>query len=98
MSDVSSGLIKLAYRGFAGFFVFLFMFIFGVVGFALGMAGGIVIGDAIREVADLIQILGDQQRRRPLGALADQALVDVLCAADVDPPRRLSSDQNTRTT
>ncbi len=42
MSDVSSGLVKLAYRGVAGFFVFLFMFIFGVVGFALGMAGGIV--------------------------------------------------------
>ena len=42
MSDVSSGLIKLAYRGVAGFFVFLFMFIFGAVGVALGFAGGLV--------------------------------------------------------
>ncbi len=42
MSDVSSGLIKLAYRGVAGFFVLLFMFIFGAVGVALGFAGGLV--------------------------------------------------------
>lgn len=42
MSDVSSGLIKLAYRGVAGFFVLLFMFIFGAVGIALGFAGGLV--------------------------------------------------------
>ena len=42
MSDVGSGLIKLAYRGVAGFFVLLFMFVFGVVGFALGLAGGLV--------------------------------------------------------
>ncbi|MFX0123429.1 MAG: SHOCT domain-containing protein [Candidatus Hodarchaeota archaeon] len=42
MSDVSSGLIKLAYRGIAGFFVLLLMFIFGVVGIALGFAGGLV--------------------------------------------------------
>ena len=42
MSDVSSGLIKLAYRGVAGFFVLLFMFVFGVVGIALGFSGGLV--------------------------------------------------------
>ena len=42
MSDVSSGLIKLAYRGVAGFFVLLLMFIFGAVGVALGFAGGLV--------------------------------------------------------
>ena len=42
MSDVSSGLIKLAYRGVAGFFVLLFIFVFGVVGIALGFAGGLV--------------------------------------------------------
>ncbi|MFX1538506.1 MAG: SHOCT domain-containing protein [Promethearchaeota archaeon] len=42
MSDVSSGLIKLAYRGIAGFFVLLFMFVFGAVGIALGFAGGLV--------------------------------------------------------
>jgi hypothetical protein len=42
MSDVSSGLIKLAYRGVAGFFVLLFMFVFGVVGVALGFSGGLV--------------------------------------------------------
>ncbi|MFX1504760.1 MAG: SHOCT domain-containing protein [Promethearchaeota archaeon] len=42
MSDVSSGLIKLAYRGVAGFFILLFMFVFGVVGIALGFSGGLV--------------------------------------------------------
>ncbi|MFX0015752.1 MAG: SHOCT domain-containing protein [Promethearchaeota archaeon] len=42
MSDVSSGLIKLAYRGVAGFFVLLFLFVFGIVGVALGFAGGLV--------------------------------------------------------
>ncbi|MFW9904260.1 MAG: SHOCT domain-containing protein [Candidatus Thorarchaeota archaeon] len=42
MSDVSSGLIKLAYRGVAGFFVLLFIFVFGVVGVALGFSGGLI--------------------------------------------------------
>ncbi len=42
MSDVSSGLIKLAYRGVAGFFVLLLTFIFGTVGISLGFAGGLV--------------------------------------------------------
>jgi hypothetical protein len=42
MSDVGSGLVKLAYRGFAGFFVILIMFIFGVVGGSLALAGGLV--------------------------------------------------------
>ncbi len=42
MSDVGSGLVKLAYRGFAGFFVVLIMFIFGVVGISLALAGGLV--------------------------------------------------------
>jgi len=42
MSDVSSGLIKLAYRGVAGFFIILFIFVFGVVGVALGFSGGLV--------------------------------------------------------
>ena len=42
MSDVGSGLVKLAYRGFAGFFVILIMFVFGVVGGSLALAGGLV--------------------------------------------------------
>ncbi len=42
MSDVGSGLVKLAYRGFAGFFVVLMMFIFGVVGISLALAGGLI--------------------------------------------------------
>jgi hypothetical protein len=42
MSDVSSGFIKLAYRGIAGFFVVLFMFVFGAVGVALGFSGGLI--------------------------------------------------------
>jgi hypothetical protein len=42
MSDVGPGtLIKLAYRGVAGFFVLLFLFIFGVLGFAFSLAGGL---------------------------------------------------------
>ncbi len=43
MSDVGSGLIKLAYRGFAGFFVILIMFIFGTVGISLALAGGLMV-------------------------------------------------------
>ena len=43
MSDVGSGLVKLAYRGFAGFFVVLIVFIFGVVGASLALAGGLVV-------------------------------------------------------
>ena len=43
MSDVGSGLVKLAYRGFAGFFVVLMMFIFGVVGASLALAGGLTV-------------------------------------------------------
>ncbi len=42
MSDVGSGLVKLAYRGFAGFFVVLLMFVFGVTGISLALAGGLV--------------------------------------------------------
>jgi len=42
LSEVSSGLVKLAYRGVAGFFVVLFLFTFGVVGIALSFAGGLV--------------------------------------------------------
>ena len=42
MSDVGSGLVKLAYRGFGGFFVVLIMFIFGVTGASLALAGGLV--------------------------------------------------------
>lgn len=42
MSELSSGLIKLAYRGIAGFFVLLIMFVFGVTGFALSLAGGLI--------------------------------------------------------
>lgn len=40
--SASSGLIKLAYRGVAGFFVILLLFTFGVVGIALAFAGGLV--------------------------------------------------------
>ncbi|MHA2224634.1 MAG: SHOCT domain-containing protein [Candidatus Hodarchaeales archaeon] len=43
MSDVSSGLVKLAYRGVAGFFVLLFMFVFGVIGITASFAGGLVV-------------------------------------------------------
>ncbi len=43
MSDVSSGLIKLAYRGVAGFFVLLFLFVFGVIGVAFSFSGGLII-------------------------------------------------------
>ena len=43
MSDLGSGLVKLAYRGLAGFFVILFLFVFGVTGFALSLAGGLAI-------------------------------------------------------
>lgn len=43
MSDISSGLVKLAYRGIAGFFVVLIMFVLGVTGFALSFAGGLII-------------------------------------------------------
>ncbi len=43
MSDVGPGtLIKLAYRGVAGFFVLLFLFTLGVIGGALSFAGGLV--------------------------------------------------------
>lgn len=42
MSDVGSGLVKLAYRGFAGFFVVLMMFVFGVVGVSLALSGGLI--------------------------------------------------------
>ncbi|MHA2074329.1 MAG: hypothetical protein ACW97X_06905, partial [Candidatus Hodarchaeales archaeon] len=42
MSDVGSGLVKLAYRGFGGFFIVLIMFVFGVVGISLALAGGLV--------------------------------------------------------
>ena len=43
MREVGAGtLIKLAYRGVAGFFVLLFLFIFGVLGFTFSLAGGII--------------------------------------------------------
>ncbi|MHA2173777.1 MAG: SHOCT domain-containing protein [Candidatus Hodarchaeales archaeon] len=43
MSEVGSGLIKLAYRGVAGFIVLLLMFVLGVTGIALSFAGGVLI-------------------------------------------------------
>ncbi len=43
MSEVGSGLIKLAYRGVAGFIVLLLMFVLGVTGVALSFAGGVLI-------------------------------------------------------
>lgn len=42
MSEISSGLVKLAYRGIAGFFVLLIMFVIGVTGFSLALAGGLI--------------------------------------------------------
>ncbi len=42
MSD-SASLIKLGYRGIGGFFVGLIMFTLGVTGFALALAGGIIL-------------------------------------------------------
>lgn len=41
-SSVWSDLVKLAYRGFAGFFVFLFMFTFGMIGLILSFAGALI--------------------------------------------------------
>ena len=43
MSDVGSGLVKLAYRGLAGFFVVMFLFIFATVGVSLSLAGGLLV-------------------------------------------------------
>jgi hypothetical protein len=43
MSTVGSGLVKLAYRGLAGFLVVLIMFVFGVTGLAMSFAGGLVL-------------------------------------------------------
>ena len=62
MSDVGSGLVKLAYRGLAGFFVLLFMFTFGVVGVSLALAGGLVtalcwIPLAYPEILDSVNII-----------------------------------------
>ncbi|MFX1284144.1 MAG: SHOCT domain-containing protein [Promethearchaeota archaeon] len=42
MSEIGSGLVKLAYRGIAGFFIVLIMFVLGVTGFALSLAGGLI--------------------------------------------------------
>jgi hypothetical protein len=41
MSEVG-GLIKLSYRGFLGFIVLLIMFVFGVTGSILSLAGGLL--------------------------------------------------------
>ncbi|MFX0181671.1 MAG: SHOCT domain-containing protein [Candidatus Hodarchaeota archaeon] len=43
MSTVGSGLVKLAYRGLAGFVVVLVMFVLGVTGLAMSFAGGLVL-------------------------------------------------------
>ena len=43
MSNINAGLIKVAYRGVAGFFVILFMFVLGVTGFALAFSGGLIL-------------------------------------------------------
>jgi hypothetical protein len=43
MSTVGSGLIKITYRGLAGFFVVLLMFVFGVTGVAMSFAGGLAL-------------------------------------------------------
>ncbi len=63
MSDVGSGLIKLAYRGVAGFVVLLLMFVVGVTGTALSFAGGIIIATswiplAYPEILSEVHILG----------------------------------------
>lgn len=84
MSDVSSGLVKLAYRGIVGFFVLLFLFIFGVIGIALGFAGGLIIAlswipiafpDILTDVP--IMVIGNQSVSDPV--LASLVLLFVGC-------------------
>ena len=43
MSDVSGGLVKLAYRGIVGFILVILLFTFGIVGIALSFVGGLAI-------------------------------------------------------
>ncbi|MFX0171114.1 MAG: SHOCT domain-containing protein [Candidatus Hodarchaeota archaeon] len=43
MSTVGCGLVKIAYRGLAGFVVVLVMFVLGVTGLAMSFAGGLVL-------------------------------------------------------
>jgi hypothetical protein len=84
LSEVGSGLIKLAYRGVAGFFVFLFLFIFGVLGIALGFAGGLIIGiswipiafpEILTEIP--IMVIGNQNVTDPV--LATMIMLFVGC-------------------
>ena len=61
-SSVWSDLVKLAYRGFAGFFVFIFLFTFGVMGLILSFAGALVtvlswIPLAYPEILDLVSTI-----------------------------------------
>jgi hypothetical protein len=39
----SASLIKLGYRGIAGFFVGLILFVLGITGFALALSGGVIL-------------------------------------------------------
>src|SRR5687768_12448161 len=50
-------------------------------------------GDPIREVEDLVELGGYEQDSHAGVARGDDALVDELDAADVEPPRRLVKDE-----
>src|SRR5581483_188837 len=52
--------------------------------------------DAVRERQDLVQLERQEQDRAALVALLDEAPVDVLDRADVEPARRLGGDQHLR--
>src|SRR5688572_23041203 len=52
--------------------------------------------DAVRQREQLLELLGDQQDRRPLLAKVEQELVDPLDGADIQAARRLDRDQQAR--
>ncbi|MHA1978059.1 MAG: SHOCT domain-containing protein [Candidatus Hodarchaeales archaeon] len=88
MSDVGSGLIKLAYRGVAGFVVLLLMFVVGVTGTVLSFAGGIIIAiswiplaypEILTEVP--ILVIGTQGTTSPLIATAGLLLAGIVLMA-----------------
>ena len=88
MSDVGSGLIKLAYRGVAGFVVLLLMFVVGVTGTALSFAGGIIIAIswiplAYPEILSEVHILGiaGQGTTSPLIATAGLLVAGIVLMA-----------------
>jgi hypothetical protein len=88
MSDVGSGLIKLAYRGVAGFVVLLLIFVVGVIGTVLSFAGGIIIAiswiplaypEILSEVP--ILVIGTQGTTSPVIATAGLLLGGIIFLA-----------------